>query len=111
MRRAGAGACVVLALLSAAAAGQSGLSPEGVQRGKQATVLVEVGGGEVSGTAFCIDAGGLFVTNHHVVAPREGVDGKIALVYRPGEADQRVIPATSTKPRFSVSAHSDVNGL
>ncbi len=84
---------VSLLLLPAAAARQGGLPPEIVQRGKRATVLVEGGGGRWSGSAFCIDAAGYFVTNHHVVDP-EGGDARLALVYRPGEADQRVFPAT-----------------
>lgn len=43
--------------------------PEVVQHAKQATALVQVesGEGRHEGTAFCIDASGLFITNAHVV--------------------------------------------
>ncbi len=46
---------------------------EVVAKGKAATALVEVdtAEGEVSGSAFCIDKSGLFITNAHVV---EGIE-------------------------------------
>ena len=54
-------------LLVSTIGGQADVAPEIVQRGKDATALVEVEGGQGFGTAFCIDAAGYFVTNEHVV--------------------------------------------
>jgi hypothetical protein len=73
---------------------RAGIPPEIIQNAKQATALVEVddGDGGSEGSAFCIDATGLFVTNAHVVAPLE-VDGKLTLILRSGEKDQRTIAA------------------
>lgn len=68
-----------------------GGSPDVITRGKQATALVDlehVG----TGTAFCIDAGGLFITNRHVVAS-PGVGGTVKLVLNPARSDQRIIQA------------------
>ncbi|HZT40642.1 MAG TPA: trypsin-like peptidase domain-containing protein [Chthonomonadaceae bacterium] len=62
-----------------------------VNLGKEATALAEVADGKVSGTAFCIQASGLFVTNCHVV--EEATDGKLSLVLRPGEKNQKVVAA------------------
>lgn len=93
MLRAAAVAFILLLVFVSAGAPQGGVALEIVQRGKRATLLVEVGAGQWSGSAFCIDPAGYFVTNHHVVAPREG-ESRITLVYRPGEADQRVLGAT-----------------
>lgn len=60
-----------------------------VEQAKRATALVESIDTDSSGTAFCIDASGLFVTNAHVV---EGVPlgGLVNLVTRPGEVDQKI---------------------
>ena len=69
--------------------------PEVIERGKRATALVEVktteGGG--SGSAFCIDKSGLFITNSHVV--REAGQGKddVRLVVDIGFKTQRSIRA------------------
>jgi V8-like Glu-specific endopeptidase len=67
---------------------------EMILRAKQATALVEVqnasGGSE--GSAFCIDGTGLFVTNAHVVDPLP-VGGKLILILRSGEKDQKTAPA------------------
>lgn len=64
------------------------VSPEVVRRGKQATVLVEAEGGRRTGTAFCVDRAGFFVTNEHV----SGATGaKLSLVLNPGEIDQKVL--------------------
>jgi hypothetical protein len=70
--------------------------------GKSATVLVELGGrpgqrmGQGYGSAFCIHGSGLFVTNEHVVHPRnqvygnqEGAEGDITLVVHPGEKNEK----------------------
>ncbi|MBV9850009.1 MAG: trypsin-like peptidase domain-containing protein [Armatimonadetes bacterium] len=59
-----------------------------VERGKQATVLVETPDG--SGTAFCISPAGDFVTNHHVVAGAAFVK----IVLHSGEKGQKVLEAT-----------------
>lgn len=64
--------------------------PEMVERGKRATVLVEAEGGRRTGSAFCIDRAGFFVTNEHVT---ESSGGKVSLVLRPGEKDQKILTA------------------
>jgi serine/threonine protein kinase len=68
-----------------------------VAKGKRGTALVEVkAGSEIDfGTAFCIDASGLFVTAEHVIEPAlQPNTGTVALVLYRGEAlDQRVVPA------------------
>ena len=51
--------------------------------------MVDTGTG--TGSAFCIDPAGVFVTNAHVVA---GVQGVIHLVLNPGEKEQKVLTAT-----------------
>jgi S1-C subfamily serine protease/streptogramin lyase len=72
--------------------GQADVAPEIVQRGKDATALVEVEGGQGFGTAFCIDAAGYFVTNEHVVM-LGGAGRRLSLILRPGEKDQKALPA------------------
>jgi S1-C subfamily serine protease len=62
-----------------------------VQKAKKATALVELG--ENTGTAFCIDPGGLFVTNAHVIQAPEGAARSVKLVLNAGEADQKAITA------------------
>jgi WD40 repeat protein len=63
--------------------------------GKKATALVEVtaprpeGGG--SGSAFCIDRSGLFITNAHVVAEAEGGQAELRLVLDTGRGSKRLI--------------------
>jgi hypothetical protein len=59
-----------------------------VESGKRATVFVETK--EATGTAFCIDADGVFVTNQHVV----GSNTRVTLILNSGEQDQRVVSAT-----------------
>jgi WD40 repeat protein len=69
---------------------------EMVARGKAATAFVEVKGGraEVSGSGFCVDKSGLFITNAHVV---EGVpvnaEGRIKLVINIGSKALKVMDA------------------
>jgi serine protease Do len=64
----------------------------GVKEGKDATVLVDLGE-DGSGSGFCLDAKGLFVTNRHVIA--SVLPGaKVKVIYHPSEPDQRVIEAT-----------------
>ena len=57
---------------------------EVVQSGKRATAYVETKEG--SGSAFCIDSEGEFITNEHVV----GTNKHVLLVINPGEKDQKV---------------------
>ena len=64
-------------------------SPALVELGKRATALVDTSGG--TGSAFCIDSSGMFVTNAHVVSETTG--GAIKLIYDPGEKDQRILTA------------------
>jgi WD40 repeat protein/S1-C subfamily serine protease len=63
--------------------------------GKKATALVEVtapgpeGGG--SGSAFCIDRSGLFITNAHVIDEAEGGRAELRLVLETGRSSNRLI--------------------
>jgi hypothetical protein len=59
-----------------------------VESGKRATALVETR--EATGSAFCIDASGVFVTNQHVV----GGENRVKLILNSGEQDQKVVDAT-----------------
>jgi S1-C subfamily serine protease len=56
--------------------------------GKAATALVEVDGKTATGSAFCINAAGLFLTAEHVVRS-QGSKGKVVLVMNPGRNDQK----------------------
>jgi len=69
---------------------RAGIPPEIVTKGKQATVLVETEDGRRSGSAFCVDRAGFFVTNAHVAGAR---GAKLSLVLNPGEVDQKVLQA------------------
>jgi hypothetical protein len=74
------------------------LSPTIVNQAKNATALVEIpidATQKVFGTAFCIDASGLFVTNAHVADTAPA--GKVTLIISPGETDQRVLTARVLK--------------
>lgn len=64
---------------------------EDIQRAKNATVLIElVGGDKGYGSAFCIDNIGIYVTNAHFVK-NKGVGEFVDLILRPGNADQAKI--------------------
>lgn len=65
------------------------IPPEVVERGKKATALVVMQGGQGFGSAFCIDPTGLFVTNHHVI---ENSPNPV-LVLSPGEKEQEFVKA------------------
>jgi S1-C subfamily serine protease len=82
---------IVLSLFTAAS--QAQLPIEAVQRTKQATafVTVELADGVAEGSAFCIDASGLFVTNAHVVEDQKP-GGRLTLILHSGEGDQVVLP-------------------
>ena len=58
-----------------------------VQHGKEATALVEVKDG--SGTAFCIDAAGYFITDFHVITGNT----RVKLVLNAGEPNQKIVEA------------------
>jgi S1-C subfamily serine protease len=66
-----------------------------IELGKKASALVEVTlpGGEVTGTAFCINPSGLFVTNAHVVADLFAAGGDLRLMLDIGQKTQRRVPA------------------
>ncbi|MGO9793619.1 MAG: hypothetical protein ACLP8S_30070, partial [Solirubrobacteraceae bacterium] len=74
---------------------QTELKPELVRRAKAATALVEVTHPDAgaSGTAFCVDKSGLFVTNAHVVEDDFGREGTVRLVLDIGLETQRGLPA------------------
>ena len=63
--------------------------------GKTASAYVEVSvpGHEITGTAFCIDRSGLFVTNAHVVEKPFEAKGRLRLVIDAGLETQRIIAA------------------
>ena len=67
-----------------------------VSKGKVGTALVEVAAASSVnfGSAFCIDASGLFVTAAHVIAPvLKPTSGTVRLVLNGGELGQKVVPA------------------
>lgn len=63
-----------------------------VEKGKAATALVDLAELNQSGTAWCVDSSGVFVTNHHVIADvAEG--GDVPLVLDSSTKNQRVVTA------------------
>src|ERR1700722_15056134 len=86
--------CCGTLLLVALPRVSAGAEKEHLGRGKKATALVviESGGKKKFGSAFCIHAGGYFVTNSHVagnLGPRE----HLKLVLNSGEKDQQIVDA------------------
>jgi hypothetical protein len=79
--------CLVLAIRASAA----DLTPDTVNRCKQATALVYVED-EDRGTAFHVGQG-LFITNHHLIRDATSTS-KITLILDPGETTQRSVTAT-----------------
>jgi S1-C subfamily serine protease len=71
------------------------LTPELILKGKRATALVEVDleKGTGSGSAFCVDESGLFVTNAHVVDRAADKEAPVRLVLGIGSEDRRSLPA------------------
>jgi WD40 repeat protein len=82
-------------VLGGHARAQSPKTPDIIALGKQATALVEVSGPGAeeggSGTAFCIDKAGLFITNAHVVADADGGRADIRIVLDAGQNQKRQI--------------------
>jgi hypothetical protein len=86
--------CLLLvAIGSTPAFGQ--LRPEMMERGKKATALVEVAARNAgaTGTAFCVDESGLFITNAHVIRQAVDGEGQVRLVLGIGTKAQRAVPA------------------
>jgi S1-C subfamily serine protease len=69
--------------------------PEVIERGKKATALVEVTTteGAATGSAFCIDKSGLFITNAHVIRNSSQAKGAVHVVVDIGLKTQRSIVA------------------
>jgi S1-C subfamily serine protease len=87
-------AILMIGLMGVSRAGaQTGANGDVVTIGKSATALVEVtapGNEEGStGTAFCIDKSGLFITNSHVIGDAEGGRADIRIVLEPGPNRKR----------------------
>lgn len=61
--------------------------PEVVSRGKKATVFIR--DRDSSGSGFCIDGSGIFVTNEHVVEEAPG--GQVAVIVNPSEKTQTIL--------------------
>ncbi len=88
-------ALFVALVLAGSPASMAQHKPEVIERGKKATAFVEVAvaDGSVSGSAFCIDRSGLFVTNAHVVAGAVEGKGGVRLVLEIGLKSQRSLRA------------------
>jgi S1-C subfamily serine protease len=84
-----AGVVSLLLAVTALLPGRADILPADVLRAKGATVLVETHGG--TGSAFCIDASGYFVTNQHVVGAEGSED--VRLVLHSGESNQTIVRA------------------
>ena len=70
------------------------VKPEIIERGKKATALVELSNASGwTGTAFCVDKSGLFLTNAHVVQKATKEAGTISLVLDVGQDTQRSLRA------------------
>ena len=72
--------------------------PALVEAGRRATafVIAETDDGGGTGTAFCIDTAGIFVTNDHVAVPN-GKRAKLTLVVAPGTKAERKLDASVVK--------------
>jgi S1-C subfamily serine protease len=97
MRRSRLGFAVglIVVVLGSRAWAQDTGTADVVALGKKATALVEVTGRGAeeggSGTAFCIDKSGLFITNAHVVEDAEMGKADIRVVLEPGPNQKRQI--------------------
>src|SRR5437764_3874990 len=84
---------ITLGALAASAgctgAAEAALDRATLDRAKGATVLVDTG--DAYGSAFCIDAADIFVTNQHVI---EGTpQANLKIVLNAGTDAQRIVPA------------------
>jgi hypothetical protein len=87
--------CCIIALYVTMDLAHCDVPADVLARCKRATafVEVEVSDGTVSGSAFCIDNSGYFVTNNHVVEGwRPGK--RLLLVFDPGSKAEKRLPAT-----------------
>src|ERR1041384_2678219 len=91
--------CAALIAFAAKAMGAEALSRADVARlAKPATVLVDAR--PARGTAFCVHASGLFISNAHVVQfVKDG--GAVKLVLDAGEAAQRVVVGDRKSTRLN----------
>jgi hypothetical protein len=82
----------IVTLFAMATLCRADVPPEIVARGKKATALVAIEGGQGYGTAFCIDSAGFFVTNAHFLID-VGSGKHLTLILDPGEKYQRKLTA------------------
>ena len=85
------GAFMLATLSIFPAMAQADFKPEQIRRGKRATALVIAPSGNASGTAFCIDATGVFITNAHVVKTTN--IGFVALVLNASDVGEKRVAA------------------
>lgn len=78
-----------------AGAKPAGMTPATIKRGKDATLLVDVGG-HGTGSAVCLSTDGLFLTNRHVVSSLN-LGGKVRLILDPGLKTERHLDAKVVK--------------
>ncbi len=83
----------LLVVLIVALCSSAGFAADGkwIDAGKGATVLVDLGEAG-SGSGFCVDASGLFVTNRHVIVSLPA-GGKVKVIVNPSESTQRSLDA------------------
>jgi S1-C subfamily serine protease len=81
--------CVLLMLVGSARAEDTA---QVLKQSKAATALVVLPEERGSGSGFCIDSSGLFITNAHVVKSLAATES-VTLVLSPGEAGERIIRA------------------
>jgi S1-C subfamily serine protease len=81
--------------------------PEVIERGKKATAFVQVvtSEGRATGSGFCIDRSGLFITNAHVVEGAADGQGQVWLVVDIGRKSQRRLRSRVLKadPAFDLA--------
>lgn len=95
IRSMGIACLLLLTLCLLPARCEAQLTAAQVARGKRATALVEISDTKASGTAFCIDATGLFLTNHHVI--EDASPATLRIVLHSGEANQKIYRARIIK--------------
>jgi S1-C subfamily serine protease len=81
--------------------------PEVIERGKKATAFVQVvtPEGRATGSGFCVDRSGLFITNAHVVDTAADGQGQVWLVVDIGRKSQRRLRSKVLKadPAFDLA--------